>query len=50
MNTAEAVLFLLENNLNFAVQVKLDQATEILGKCSVYNEIPDTTVISGGVI
>jgi hypothetical protein len=42
MNTAEAVLFLLENNLNFAVQVELDQATEILGKCSIYNEIPDT--------
>lgn len=42
MNTSEAVLFLLANNLHFAAQVELETATEILDKFPIYNEIPAT--------
>lgn len=42
MNTVDAVTHLLEHNLNFRVALKLDQATEVLSKCSIYNDIPST--------
>lgn len=41
MNTVEAVSYLLETNLNFRVEVGLNEAKQILAKLEKYNEMPD---------
>lgn len=41
MNTVEAVSYLLETNLNFRVEVGLNEAKQILAKLEKYNGMPD---------
>lgn len=40
MTTTDAILFLLENNLNFRAEVGLNDARAILSKFKKYNSIP----------
>jgi hypothetical protein len=42
MNTTDAIQHLLDHNLQFRAKVTIEQATQILGQCQIYNEIPDT--------